>query len=118
MRGKRAKLAAFAAKFSFDEWRDRPSMMKYTREDNGTIHCIPMRGKYKAFKKFIKRRAICSGIPKSVKSCGYIIDSRRKRKWFARVNKASSLPLGKAQAPKTPAKKLAEMAKKLPAVFT
>lgn len=65
MRGKRAKLAAFAAKYNHRMWRRTPNKMKYggTKHKHAknhlwdiTILCNGYRTKYLKFKKFIKLR--------------------------------------------------------------
>ena len=58
MRGKRAKLAAFAAKYNHKTWRDRINVLKYGKpsRESYTLICSADRQRYKAFKTFIKLR--------------------------------------------------------------
>lgn len=56
MRGKRAKLAAFAAKYSHKNWRARINLLKYGRTKDGNLISSEERQRYQAFKAFIKRR--------------------------------------------------------------
>ena len=87
MRGKRAKLAAFAAKYSHKNWRMRLNLLKYgvnkvgVNKDQNMIISSEERQRYQKFKTFIKRRRSAPHA-KSMGN-GYII----KKLWGDKVYK-------------------------------